>query len=87
VVLGEELGEAKIENFDGAALGDENVGGLDVAMDDAFLWAASRASASWMPMSMVRGTGREPREISLSRVCPSSSSMAMKVRPSCSSMA
>ncbi len=36
MVLGEELGKAKIENFDGATLGDENVGGLDVAVDDAF---------------------------------------------------
>ncbi len=36
MVFGEELGEAKIENFDGATLGNENVGGLDVAVDDAF---------------------------------------------------
>ena len=36
MVLRQELGEAKIENFDGAAPGDENVGGFDVAVDDAF---------------------------------------------------
>ena len=36
MVLWKEFGEAKIENFDGAALGDENVGGLDIAVDDAF---------------------------------------------------
>jgi len=37
VAIGDELGEAEIENFDGAAFGDDDVGGLDVAMDDAFL--------------------------------------------------
>ena len=31
-----DLGEAKIEDFGGAALGDEEVGGLDVAVDDTF---------------------------------------------------
>jgi hypothetical protein len=31
-----DFGETEIENFDVAALGDENVGGLDVAVDDAF---------------------------------------------------
>src|SRR5437016_505255 len=35
MVLGQEFGEAKIENFDGATVGHENVGGLDIAMDDA----------------------------------------------------
>src|SRR5438094_4781676 len=35
MMFGEKLGETKIEDFDGAAFGDENVGGLDVAMDDA----------------------------------------------------
>ena len=30
------LGEAEIENFGVAAIGDEKIGGLDVAMDDAF---------------------------------------------------
>ena len=37
MMFGEKLGETKIEDFDGAAFGDENVGGLDVAMDDALL--------------------------------------------------
>src|SRR5207302_8689068 len=35
MMFGEKLGETKIEDFDGAAFGDENVGGLDVAMEDA----------------------------------------------------
>src|SRR5690348_13571066 len=37
MVLGEELGEAEIKNFHNAAVRHENVGRLDVAMDDAFL--------------------------------------------------
>src|SRR5262249_12620008 len=32
-----ELGEAEVEDFDRAAIGDENVGWLDVAMDNTFL--------------------------------------------------
>jgi len=31
---------------------------LDIAVNYPFLVAASRASASWMPMSIVRGIGR-----------------------------
>ncbi len=34
VVFGEELGQAKIEDFDGAAVGDKNVGGLDVTVEN-----------------------------------------------------
>ena len=30
------FGEAEVENFGVAAIGDENIGGLDVAVDDAF---------------------------------------------------
>src|SRR6202021_3052856 len=33
-VFRRQFGQAKIQNFRVAALGDENVGGLDVAMDD-----------------------------------------------------
>ena len=35
ILLGGYFREAEIENFGVAALGDENIGGLDVAMDDA----------------------------------------------------
>jgi len=48
VVFGEEFGEAKIENLDGASLGDENVGGLDIAVDDAFCGRRRGRPASWM---------------------------------------
>jgi len=34
--VGGGFGEAKVENFDLAAIGDKDVGGLDVAMNDAF---------------------------------------------------
>src|SRR5579859_2443412 len=37
VVAGNEFGEAEIENLCLTAIRDENVGGLDVAMNDAFL--------------------------------------------------
>ncbi len=40
-----ELREAEVENLQLAASVDEDVARLDVAMDDAFACAASRASA------------------------------------------
>jgi hypothetical protein len=46
VMFGQEFGQAEVENFCRAAVCDKDVGWLDVAMHNAFLWAASRASAS-----------------------------------------
>jgi hypothetical protein len=43
--LGEQLRQAEVEHLDLPALCDEEIGGLDVAMQDAFAWAASSASA------------------------------------------
>ncbi len=34
--VGRRFGEAEVEDFDLIAIGDEDVGGLDVAMNDAF---------------------------------------------------
>jgi hypothetical protein len=39
------LGEAEVEDLGVAARGDENVGGLDIAVDDTLACAASSASA------------------------------------------
>ena len=35
-VVGERFGEAEVEDFEAAVGGDFDVGGLEVAMDDAF---------------------------------------------------
>src|SRR5262249_28072319 len=35
VILGVNFGQAEVQNFGVAAFGNENVGGLDIAMDDA----------------------------------------------------
>ena len=45
------FGETEVEHLDLAALVQADVGGLDVAMDDPRLWAASSASATWIAIS------------------------------------
>ena len=35
--FGRKFGEAEVENFGNAACGDENIGGLDVSVDDALV--------------------------------------------------
>src|SRR5262249_50067055 len=50
-----ELGEAEIKNFDGPAIGDKNVSGLDIAMDDAF------------SVSGVEGVGELDSDVNRSR--------------------
>ena len=51
-----------------------------------FAWAASNASAIWMPRSSTVSISSGLPAIMCRRVCPSSSSIAMKVRPSDSSI-
>ena len=77
------LGQTEVENLGVTALGDENVGGLDVAVNDALPCAASRASAIWMPRSrrLLDLIGRPAMRCF--SVCPSRNSMAMKAWPSC----
>jgi hypothetical protein len=75
-----DFGEAEVEDFGMAALGDENVGGFDVAMNDAF------------GVGSIEGIGNLDGEIKFSRsmrgpaiMClrgwPSRNSMAMKALP------
>jgi hypothetical protein len=51
-----------------------------------FEWAASRASAIWMPRSSTASISSGLPAIRCRSVCPSSSSIAMKLRPSASSI-
>ena len=59
----DQLGQPEIEKLCMSALSDENVGGLDVSMDDAFsACAASSASAISMPIaSSASKLDRSPR--------------------------
>ena len=87
-LLLELLGEAKVENFRLAALGDENVGGLDVAMDDAFgVCGVERVGDldADFELSSVLSAVLEGSRRCL-RVMPRRSSMAMKGAPSTSPM-
>ena len=54
-----ELGQAEVEDLDPAVLGDEQVLGLQVPMDDPLSWAAARPCAIWTAYSMAlrAGTG------------------------------
>ena len=79
-----ELGQAEVEYLRLSAIGDEDIAGLDVAMDDALCvrrvkqrprigWRIrSSGSSSSGSFSMARSSCR-----------PSSSSITMKCRPSC----
>ena len=75
--LGRQLGQAEVEHLHLAAAGDEDVGRLDVAMDDAFACAASSASAICMAMSSSVADRADAPRASRSSGSPSSSSIAM----------
>ena len=65
--------------------GHEDVRRLDVSVDDAGLpWAASRASAIWMPRSMPDRWAAPGRRCAGAAASPSRCSITMKCRPSCS---
>ncbi len=81
------LGKTEVENFGGAAFGDEDIRGFYIAMDNMAAWrAASRASAMSMPISRRRKSSSGLAVMTCLRVAPSRNSMAMKARPFSSPM-
>jgi len=83
----DEFCKTEIENFCLTAVGEKNVGGLDVAMNDTFFVSGVERVGELNAESSVRFSGSGPVRMTWSRALPSSSSIAMKVFPSCSSMA
>ena len=82
--LARQLGEAEVEDLDAAVVGDEQVLGLEVAMDDALARARRRARAR-SARAIVERLARRQRAPSTSRsrsVSPSSSSVTMYGAPS-----
>ena len=80
------FGETEVEDFRGAALGDEDVGGFDVAVNDAGVVSGVQGvgdvDADFEEAVRVRA-GAAMRCLS---VAPSRNSMAMKARPLSSPM-
>ena len=76
--LRSEFGETEVENFSGAAGGDKNVGGLDIAVDDSFgvrgIESVGNLNADVFYGEISRGLP----EMRCLRVWPSSNSMAIK---------
>ena len=84
--LARHLGQPEVENLGVPALGDEDVGGLDVAMNDAFACAASSASAISIASGSSCSVSTGLPAIRCFSVMPSRNSMAMNARPSSSPM-
>ena len=76
----ERLRQAEVEHLHGAVGPHLDVGGLQVAMDDALSCAASSASAICRAIGSASSSGIGPRDRSAS-VSPSTSSMTSAERP------
>ncbi len=72
--------EAEVENFCVAAFGDEDVGGLDVAVDDAGAMSGVESVGDFDAESRSRSISRGRPVMACLRVAPSRNSMAMKAR-------
>ena len=76
-----EFGEAEVENFCVAAFGDENVGGLDVAMDDVFLMGGVEGVGNFDGEGDEHFECERCCEMCCLSVAPCRNSMAMKAWP------
>ena len=76
-----ELGEAEVENFGVAALGDENIGGLDVAMNDVFLMGGVERVGDFDAERDEHFEGERALGDVLFSVAPWRNSIAMKAWP------
>ena len=57
-----ELGDTEVEDLHAPVGRDEDVVGLEVAVDDPLSWAAARPRAIWTPKSSALRAGRAPPE-------------------------
>ena len=84
----QEFRQSEIQNLGGAAFGHKNVPRLDVAVHDSFFVCRIQRVRQLDADFDRAGDGQaSPPPAVCPAACPSSSSIAMNVRPSCSSIA
>ena len=79
-----DFGQSEVEDFGVTPLGDENIGRLDVAVDDALDVGGVKSVAISMASATSVSVSRGRPVIMCLRVTPSRYSMAMKRLPACS---